>query len=78
MSMLYEYVKCCYHSLPLAYLFSRTLTHINMPIVILTMEIDFKISGGGDKTIKEVIEVIILVLDMTIRKSRRGSFFFKK
>ena len=38
--------------------------------VILTMEIDFKISGGGDKTINEVIEVIILVLDMTIRKSR--------
>jgi len=34
------------------------------------MEIDFKISGGGDKTINEVIEVIILVLDMTIRKSR--------
>jgi len=36
------------------------------------MEIDFKISGGGDKTIKEVIEVIILVW-----KSRRGSFFNK-
>ena len=50
------------------------LTYIDTSI---TMEIDFKISGGGDKTIKEVIEVIILVLDMTIRKSRRGSFFNK-
>jgi len=53
MFMFYEYGKCCYHSLPLAYLFSLTLTHL-LPIVILTMEIDFKISGGGDKTINEV------------------------
>ena len=73
MSMLYEYVKCCDHSLLLAYLFSRRYIDTS-----ITMEIDFKISGGGDKTIKKVIEVIILVLDMTIRKSRRGSFFFKK
>jgi len=60
MFMLYEYGKCCYHSLPLAYLFSRTLTHL-LPVVNINHGNRFQDQRRRSKTIKEVIEIIILV-----------------